>query len=31
MPNYPHLLAPLDLSFTTLKKPRVDGVDAYGH
>ena len=28
MSNYPHLLAPLDLGFTTLKKPRINGIYA---
>ncbi|MGY3011643.1 hypothetical protein ACVW1M_001735 [Ewingella americana] len=28
-PFYPHLLAPLDLGFTQLKKSRADGVNAY--
>ncbi len=28
MSLYPHLLKPLDLGFTTLKKSRIDGVYA---
>ncbi len=28
MSNYPHLLAPLDLGFTTLKNSRINGVYA---
>ncbi len=27
--SYPSLFAPLDLGFTTLKKPRVDGLNAH--
>jgi hypothetical protein len=26
---YPHLLAPLDLGFTTLRESRADGLDAH--